>query len=116
MPNPRLDDLIPCPFQRRAALREGIAPPAEASPIARSLGEARRAAAALVPDTPEEHGQEAARRGWRKAAVRMLPGSRPCPRGDELSRPGAALIRLALVHEDEPIGAALQPMPRVPAE
>ncbi|MDX1484775.1 MAG: aminotransferase class I/II-fold pyridoxal phosphate-dependent enzyme, partial [Alphaproteobacteria bacterium] len=58
-------------------------------------------------------GEEAARRLWREAGVRVLPGSYLCPPGDELSRPGAGFIRLALVHEPDTIGEALHRARRV---
>ncbi len=51
MLNPRLDDLIRYPLERSVAARDGIA------------------AAALVPDTPENDREESARRGWRQAGV-----------------------------------------------
>jgi N-succinyldiaminopimelate aminotransferase len=58
-------------------------------------------------------GIKAAERLWRDAAVRTLPGrymSRPATDG---SSPGDRYIRIALVHDDSPIAAALERCIRV---
>ncbi len=58
-------------------------------------------------------GMDAARRLWTEAGLRVLPGSCLCPPGDVLSHPGAAYIRLALVHEPDTIAEALSRLKRV---
>lgn len=58
-------------------------------------------------------GEAACRTLWREAALRVLPGgylSRPAPDG---SNPGAAFIRVALVHEAETVGAACRQIARL---
>jgi aspartate/methionine/tyrosine aminotransferase len=58
-------------------------------------------------------GEEAARTLWREAAVRVLPG-RYLAHGEEgETNPGARFIRVALVHDNDTIAAALQRMRRV---
>jgi N-succinyldiaminopimelate aminotransferase len=58
-------------------------------------------------------GVKASERLWREAAIRTLPGSymaRPNAGG---TNPADAYIRVALVHDDATIGAALERMLRV---
>lgn len=58
-------------------------------------------------------GEDAARRLWGEAGLRVLPGACLCPAGPELQRPGARYIRLALVHEPDTIREALARLRRV---
>lgn len=58
-------------------------------------------------------GMDAARRLWTEAGLRVLPGGCLCPPGEALGRPGAAYIRLALVHEPDTIAEALHRLQRV---
>ena len=58
-------------------------------------------------------GMDATRRLWTEAGLRVLPGSCLCPPGEALGRPGAAYIRLALVHEPDTIAEALHRLKRV---
>ena len=53
--NPDLQHLQPYPFERLAALKRGIEPPAELSPIALSIGEPRHPAPAFVSEALIEH-------------------------------------------------------------
>ena len=87
MLNLRLDDLMPCPFERPAALLDGVAPPGGVDPAARDL--------------------------WAEAGIRVLPGGYLRPQGEGLCRPGAPYIRLALVHQAATIAAALTRVRRV---
>ncbi len=53
-------------------------------------------------------GDEATRELWTRAGLRVLPGSCLCPDDTpEHREPGAAYIRLALVHDPDTIGEAL---------
>lgn len=59
-------------------------------------------------------GEEACRRLWGEAALKVLPGTCLCPDDTiEHQRPGAAYIRLALVHETATLGEALSRLCRV---
>jgi N-succinyldiaminopimelate aminotransferase len=57
-------------------------------------------------------GEEAARRLWREAAIRVLPGGYTAHETNGRN-PGARYIRLALVHDDDTIAAALERLRRV---
>ncbi len=52
-------------------------------------------------------GEEAARRLWREAGVRVLPGAYIARRAADGRNPGAAYIRVALVHDLDTTRAAL---------
>ncbi len=58
-------------------------------------------------------GEEAAKRLWAEAGLRVLPGAYLCPDEPELQAPGTRYIRLALVHDLETIGEALTRLRRV---
>ncbi|HWG80648.1 MAG TPA: aminotransferase class I/II-fold pyridoxal phosphate-dependent enzyme [Stellaceae bacterium] len=51
-------------------------------------------------------GEAAAKRLWREAAIRTLPGAY-IARGERVHNPGRRYIRVALVHDDETIAAGL---------
>jgi N-succinyldiaminopimelate aminotransferase len=53
--NPHLSRLQPYPFERLAALKAGITPPADLHPIALSIGEPRHPTPALITETLIEH-------------------------------------------------------------
>ncbi|HLG86691.1 MAG TPA: aminotransferase class I/II-fold pyridoxal phosphate-dependent enzyme [Alphaproteobacteria bacterium] len=53
-------------------------------------------------------GPEAARRLWRDAGIRVLPGAYMARDDDTGSNPGQAFIRLALVHDDPILEPALR--------
>ena len=52
-------------------------------------------------------GPETARRLWREAAIRVLPGAYMGGPGDDDTNPAQAFIRLALVHDTPILGPAL---------
>jgi succinyldiaminopimelate transaminase len=58
-------------------------------------------------------GEAAAVRLWREAAIRTLPGAYVSHAGPGETNPGARFIRVALVHDEQTIAAALERMVRV---
>src|SRR6185312_4073244 len=58
-------------------------------------------------------GEAAAVKLWREAAIRTLPGAYVSHAGPGEANPGARFIRLALVHDEATIAAALERMVRV---
>ncbi|ABI57210.1 succinyldiaminopimelate transaminase [Alkalilimnicola ehrlichii MLHE-1] len=61
MSNPDLDRLQPYPFQRLAALREGVQPPADRDMISLAMGEPRHPAPGFVAEALIEHTHGLAR-------------------------------------------------------
>ena len=53
--NPRLDRLQPYPFQKLAALKQGVTPPADREPILLSIGEPKHPTPALISETLLAH-------------------------------------------------------------
>lgn len=58
-------------------------------------------------------GERATERLWREAAIRVLPGAYVARAGADGINPGAAYIRVALVHDEATVAAALERMTRV---
>ncbi|MFT5540513.1 MAG: N-succinyldiaminopimelate aminotransferase [Alphaproteobacteria bacterium] len=58
-------------------------------------------------------GENACRRLWAEAGLKVLPGACLCPDSTEHQRAGSAYIRLALVHETDTLGEALSRLCRV---
>ena len=53
-------------------------------------------------------GEAAAVKLWEEAGIRVLPGAYMCASDDEGNNPGAAYIRVALVHDAAYVEAALE--------
>lgn len=60
-----------------------------------------------------EDGEKAARRLWREAAIRTLPGAYIARGNGSGENPGQRYIRVALVHDDDTVTAGMQRMLRV---
>jgi aspartate/methionine/tyrosine aminotransferase len=59
------------------------------------------------------NGEAASVKLWREAAIRTLPGAYVSHAGPGEANPGARFIRIALVHDEQTIAAALERMVRV---